>query len=107
MAGSRDTLCNSGDFRSEKPGLARGAPLSMEPEKRDKTHPVSNYLILEVLAQNSQGMGGASGSMLKTEHIKSPLPETEDSVQQKVYPSSGAKEKEKRKTGTSHVNCSS
>ncbi|XP_014952285.3 cardiomyopathy-associated protein 5 isoform X1 [Ovis aries] len=74
-----------GDFRSEKPGLAR-APLSMEPEKRDKTHPVSELPDTGSAGSEFAGDVSRQSGSIQTEHIKSPLPETEDSVLAKGLP---------------------
>ncbi|XP_043326689.1 cardiomyopathy-associated protein 5 [Cervus canadensis] len=87
-----------GDFRSEKPGLAL-AQLCLEPEERDKPRPVSELPDTGNAGSEFTGDLSRQSGSIQTEHIKSPLPETESSVLAKGLPElrSGGEGKEENR----------
>ncbi|XP_052502548.1 cardiomyopathy-associated protein 5 isoform X2 [Budorcas taxicolor] len=91
-----------GDFRSEKPGLAQ-APLSMELEKRDETHPVPELPDTGSAGSEFAGDVSRQSGSIQTEHIKSPLPETEDSVLAKGLPELRSRGEGKEENRELHV----
>uniref|UniRef100_F1ME62 Cardiomyopathy-associated protein 5 n=1 Tax=Bos taurus TaxID=9913 RepID=F1ME62_BOVIN len=91
-----------GDFRSEKAGLAL-AQLSLEPEKRDKTHPVSEFPDTGNAGSEFAGDVNRQSGSIQTEHIKSPLPETENSALEKGLPELRSRGEGKEENRELHV----
>uniref|UniRef100_A0A8C6E1L4 Cardiomyopathy-associated protein 5 n=1 Tax=Moschus moschiferus TaxID=68415 RepID=A0A8C6E1L4_MOSMO len=91
-----------GDFQSEKPGLAL-AQLSLESKKRDKTHPVSELPDTGNAGSEFAGDLSRKSGSIQTEHIKSPLPETENSVLAKGLPELRSRGEGKEENRELHV----
>uniref|UniRef100_A0A9L0I6N9 Cardiomyopathy-associated protein 5 n=1 Tax=Equus asinus TaxID=9793 RepID=A0A9L0I6N9_EQUAS len=88
-----------GGFLSEKQDRAL-AELSLEPEKKDKPHQVSELPTAE--AEFTSGVGRQSGSV-DTKQIKSPITETGDSVLEKGLAELRSREEGKEENRELHV----
>uniref|UniRef100_A0A8I3MXP7 Cardiomyopathy associated 5 n=1 Tax=Canis lupus familiaris TaxID=9615 RepID=A0A8I3MXP7_CANLF len=88
-----------GDFLSEKQDLSL-AELSLELEKKDRPHQVSELPSAE--SEFTCSLGGQDGS-IDTKQIKSPITETEDSVLEKGFAEFGGRGEGKEENREHHV----